>query len=50
MGHYFLKRYIFVRDFDQTFTFNDTGYALAELVGIPTEEFRRKSKGMANIN
>lgn len=45
-----LKRYTFASDFDQTLTFNDSGYVLAELVGIPTEEFERKSKGMAQIN
>ena len=45
-----LRRYIFASDFDQTLTFNDSGYVLAELVGIPTEEFERKSKGMAKIN
>ena len=45
-----LKRYIFASDFDQTLTFNDSGYVLAELVGIPTAEFERKSKGMAKIN
>ena len=32
-----LKRYIFASDFDQTLTFNDSGYVLAELVGIPFE-------------
>src|SRR5271169_373928 len=45
-----LKRYIFASDFDQTLTFNDSGYVLAELVGIPTAEFERKAKGMAKIN
>lgn len=45
-----LKRFIFASDFDQTLTFNDSGYVLAELVGIPTEEFERKAKGMAKIN
>src|ERR1700683_1932862 len=45
-----LKRYIFASDFDQTLTFNDTGYVLSELVGIPTEDFERKAKGMAKIN
>ena len=45
-----LKRYIFASDFDQTLTFNDSGYVLAELVGIPIEEFERKAKGMAKIN
>ena len=45
-----LKRYIFASDFDQTLTFNDSGYVLAELVGIPTCEFERKAKGMAKLN
>jgi 2-hydroxy-3-keto-5-methylthiopentenyl-1-phosphate phosphatase len=45
-----LKRYIFASDFDQTLTFNDSGYVLSELVGIPVDEFERKAKGMAKIN
>ncbi|MGA3349683.1 MAG: HAD family hydrolase [Candidatus Sulfotelmatobacter sp.] len=45
-----LKHYIFASDFDQTLTFNDSGYVLAELVGISTDEFERKAKGMAKIN
>lgn len=45
-----LKRYIFASDFDKTLTFNDSGYVLSELVGIPTEEFERKATGMAKIN
>jgi len=45
-----LKRYIFASDFDQTLTFNDSGYVLAELVGIPVDEFERRAKGMAKIN
>jgi 2-hydroxy-3-keto-5-methylthiopentenyl-1-phosphate phosphatase len=45
-----LRRYIFASDFDQTLTFNDSGYVLAELVGIPVDEFERKAKGMAKIN
>src|SRR6202167_3185738 len=45
-----LKHYIFASDFDQTLTFNDSGYVLAELVGISTAEFERKAKGMAKIN
>ena len=44
------KHYIFASDFDQTLTFNDSGYVLSELVGIPTEEFERKAKGMAKLN
>ena len=50
MDDNFLKRYIFASDFDQTLTFNDSGYVLAELVGISTDEFERKAKGMAKIN
>ena len=45
-----LKHYLFASDFDQTLTFNDSGYVLSELVGIPTEEFERKAKGMAKLN
>jgi HAD superfamily phosphoserine phosphatase-like hydrolase len=44
------KHYLFASDFDQTLTFNDSGYVLSELVGIPTEEFERKAKGMAKLN
>lgn len=44
------KEYIFASDFDQTLTFNDSGYVLAELVGIPTDEFERRSAGMARLN
>ena len=50
MADKLLKRYIFASDFDKTLTFNDSGYVLAELVGIPTEEFERKAQGMAKIN
>lgn len=45
-----LKRYIFASDFDQTLTFNDSGYVLSELAGIPTAEFERKAQGMAKLN
>lgn len=45
-----LKRYLFASDFDQTLTFNDSGYVLSELVGIPTAEFERKAQGMAKLN
>src|SRR5258706_4407289 len=45
-----VKRYLFESDFDQTLTFNDTGYVLSELVGIPTAEFERKAHGMAKLN
>ncbi len=45
-----LKRYIFASDFDQTLTFNDSGYVLSEMLGIPTGEFERKARGMAKLN
>lgn len=44
------KRYILASDFDQTLSFNDSGYVLAELIGIPPEEFERKAQGMAALN
>ncbi|MGA9640145.1 MAG: HAD-IB family phosphatase [Terriglobales bacterium] len=44
------KHYLFASDFDQTLTFNDTGYVLSELVGISVDEFERKTKGMAKLN
>ena len=50
MADNLLKRYLFASDFDQTLTFNDSGYVLAELVGIPIAEFERKAKGMARLN
>jgi len=45
-----LKQYLFASDFDQTLTFNDSGYVLSELVGISTAEFERKARGMAKLN
>jgi len=44
------KRYILASDFDQTLSFNDSGYVLAELIGIPGQEFERKIQGMAKLN
>ena len=44
------RQYIFASDFDQTLTFNDSGYVLAEMVGIPAPEFERKATGMARLN
>jgi 2-hydroxy-3-keto-5-methylthiopentenyl-1-phosphate phosphatase len=46
----FLKRYLFASDFDQTLSFNDSGFVLSELLGIPVEEFKRKATGMAKLN
>ncbi|MGZ4836137.1 MAG: haloacid dehalogenase-like hydrolase [Terriglobales bacterium] len=45
-----IKRYLFASDFDQTLSFNDSGHALSELLGISSEEFKRKSSGMAKLN
>jgi HAD superfamily phosphoserine phosphatase-like hydrolase len=44
------KRYIFASDFDQTLSFNDSGYVLSELLGIPASEFERKTTGMTKLN
>jgi 2-hydroxy-3-keto-5-methylthiopentenyl-1-phosphate phosphatase len=45
-----MKNYLFASDFDQTLTFNDSGYVLSEIIGIPTDEFKRKATGMARLN
>lgn len=45
-----VKHYIFASDFDQTLSYNDSGYVLSELLGIPTKEFERKAQGMAKLN
>src|SRR5881628_3051234 len=45
-----VKRYLFASDFDQTLTFNDSGYVLSEILGIGTDEFERKAAGMAKLN
>ena len=44
------RDFLLISDFDQTLTFNDTGYVLSELLGISVEEFERKAKGMAKLN
>ena len=44
------RRYILASDFDQTLSFNDSGYVLAELLGIPSSEFERKTTGMTALN
>ena len=33
------RHYLFASDFDQTLSFNDSVYALSELIGIPVQEF-----------
>ncbi|SRR5581483_10634899 len=45
-----VKRYLFASDFDQTLSFNDSGYVLSEMLGIAPQEFERKAKGMARLN
>jgi len=45
-----VKKYLFASDFDQTLTFNDSGYVLSELLDIPVAEFERKAAGMARLN
>jgi 2-hydroxy-3-keto-5-methylthiopentenyl-1-phosphate phosphatase len=44
------KHYLFASDFDKTLTFNDTGYVLSEMLGIPGAEFEHKAKGMEKLN
>jgi len=44
------KRFILASDFDQTLSFNDSGFVLSELLGIPVSEYERKITGMAKIN
>src|SRR5450631_92498 len=44
------KRLILASDFDQTLSFNDSGYVLSELLGIPSSEYERKVTGMAKLN
>jgi HAD superfamily phosphoserine phosphatase-like hydrolase len=44
------KRYILASDFDQTLSFNDSGYVLSDLLGVPEAEFERKITGMAKLN
>ena len=44
------KRFIFASDFDQTLSFNDSGFVLAELLGISAGEFERKTTGMTKLN
>jgi phosphoserine phosphatase len=45
-----IQRYLFASDFDQTLSFNDSGYVLSEVLGIAPEEFERKASGMASLS
>ena len=42
------KRYILASDFDQTLSFNDSGYVLAELIGIPGQSSSARPKAWPN--
>src|SRR5215831_21139128 len=44
------KRFVLASDFDQTLSFNDSGFVLGELLGIPASEYERKVTGMAKLN
>jgi HAD superfamily phosphoserine phosphatase-like hydrolase len=41
------KQYLFVSDFDQTLSFNDSGLVLGEILGIP--DLRERIEGLSNI-
>ena len=43
-----MKHYLFVSDFDQTLSFNDSGIVLSELLGITN--FHERIAGLARIN
>src|SRR5262250_2898397 len=43
-----VKQYLLASDFDQTLSFNDSGVALAELIG--SREFHEKVKGLSAMN
>ena len=45
-----VQRFLFASDFDQTLSFNDSGYVLSEMLGISTSEFERKAAGMAALS
>jgi 2-hydroxy-3-keto-5-methylthiopentenyl-1-phosphate phosphatase len=43
-----VQQYLLASDFDQTLSFNDSGVALAELIGI--KNFNERVKGLSQIN
>ncbi len=43
-----MKHYLFASDFDQTLSFNDSGFILSELIGVSS--FEERVRGMARIN
>ena len=42
-----VRKYLLASDFDQTLSFNDSGFVLSELVGIPAREFEKKKAILA---
>src|SRR5712671_2094876 len=42
------KEYLVASDFDQTLSFNDSGFVLSEMLGIPG--FEEKVAGLSNIH
>ncbi|HEV8485717.1 MAG TPA: haloacid dehalogenase-like hydrolase [Blastocatellia bacterium] len=45
---YVMKHYLLASDFDQTLSFNDSGFVLSELLG--TSGFQEKVAGLAHLN
>src|SRR5262249_15914792 len=43
-----MKHYLFASDFDQTLSFNDSGFILSELLGVSS--FEERVAGMSRIN
>ncbi|MFN0085803.1 MAG: HAD-IB family phosphatase [Blastocatellia bacterium] len=43
-----MKHYLFASDFDQTLSFNDSGFVLSEMIGVGN--FEERVAGMARIN
>jgi phosphoserine phosphatase len=42
------KEYLFVSDFDQTLSFNDSGFVLSELIGV--SDFAERIRGLSKIH
>ncbi len=44
------RHYLLASDFDQTLSFNDSGYILSDLLGISPEVFAERTAGLAKMN
>src|SRR4029077_9832393 len=42
------RHFLFVSDFDQTLSFNDSGVVMSEMLGI--ERFRERVRGLSQLN